>query len=364
MEKTMTHLQLREAHDEYEGRARLRLTCLSEMRGSYPHIPLPEDIDRAALGEDAFFVTLPIGQAGAQSRNGRTYSRAAVEGMVAQINARRPEGMWGHLSEAEAGTRYSPPAIRWLAACMDAEGVAWGKGLPLTDETREYYRLAKATNARVGTSLYAWASMEGDQVAALELITLDLADPARVGVTMTAAKPMLTGEMEQPRSSQRTSVADHSGNARMKQANRIAELERARDEAETRAAEMAGALFTYQTAVEQIGALVGVSESVAADEVVRRARELLEERAALLDDALVSLVERSIRLPSVRPVALALARARQPMTRTAVIEAVEAVAADEGLHALLRDELARAAGPSHVRPASREGSERYFTVSK
>jgi hypothetical protein len=124
----MTHLQLREAHETHEGRARLRLTCLSEMRGGYPDIPLPEDIDRAALGEAAFFVTLPIGQAGAQSRNGRTYSRAAVEGMVAQINARRPEGMWGHLSEAEAGTRYDPPAIRWLAACLVCRGRGLGQG--------------------------------------------------------------------------------------------------------------------------------------------------------------------------------------------------------------------------------------------
>jgi len=66
----------------------------------------------------------------------------------------------------------------------------------------------------------------------------------------------------------------------------------------------------------------------------------------------------------VRPVALALARARQPMTRAAVIEAVQAVIADDSLRALLRDALAQAAGPAHVRPAAREGSERYFTVTK
>ena len=140
-------------------------------------------------------MTLPIGQAGARSRNQRTYSRAAVEQMVAQINQQRPEGMWGHLAAEEAQTRYDPPAIRWLAAQIDGEGIAWGKGLPLTDETRDYYRLAKATNARVGTSLVAWAQMDGSEVTALELVTVDLADPARVGVPVTAAKPVISAEM-------------------------------------------------------------------------------------------------------------------------------------------------------------------------
>ena len=192
----MTKIQLHEAAQTVEDRLRVTLTCISEMRGTYPDIALPGDIDRAALGEDAFFVTLPIGQAGAKSRNQRRYSRAAVEQMVAQINQQRPEGMWGHVAADEAQTRYDPPAIRWLAARMDGDGIAWGKGLPLTAETREYYRLAKATNARVGTSLVAWAQMDGSEVTALELVAVDLADPARVGVPVTAAQAVISKEME------------------------------------------------------------------------------------------------------------------------------------------------------------------------
>ena len=118
----MTKIQLHEAAETIEDRLRVTVTCISEMRGTYPEIALPEDIDREALGDEAFFVTLPIGQAGARSRNQRTYSRAAVEQMVAQINAQRPEGMWGHLKAEETQTRYDPPAIRWLAAIMDARG--------------------------------------------------------------------------------------------------------------------------------------------------------------------------------------------------------------------------------------------------
>jgi hypothetical protein len=191
----MTKIQLHEAAETVEDRVRVTVTCISEMRGTYPEIALPEDIDRASLGDEAFFVTLPIGQAGARSRNQRTYSRAAVEQMAAQINAQRPEGMWGHLKAEETQTRYDPPAIRWLAAMMDADGIAWGKGLPLTEATREYYRLAKATNARVGTSLVAWAQMDGSEVTGLELAAVDLADPARVGVPVTAARAMISKEM-------------------------------------------------------------------------------------------------------------------------------------------------------------------------
>ncbi len=196
----MTKIELNEAVEvgaEGADRLKVTLTCISELRGTYPDITLPEDIDRESLGGEAFFVTLPIGQAGARSRNQRTYSRAAVEQMVAQINAKRPEGAWGHIAPDEAGTRYDPPAIRWLAASIDAEGIAWGKGLPLTEATREYYRLAKATNARVGTSLVAWAQMDGDEVKALELVTVDLADPARVGVPVTAARAHISQEMEE-----------------------------------------------------------------------------------------------------------------------------------------------------------------------
>ena len=193
----MAKIELNEAAEQVEDRLKVTLTCISELRGTYPDIALPEDIDRSSLGEEAFFVTLPIGQAGARSRNQRTYSRAAVEQMVAQINTKRPEGMWGHVAPDEAGTRYDPPAIRWLAAAIDAEGIAWGKGLPLTEATRDYYRLAKATNARVGTSLVAWAQMDGDEVKALELVTVDLADPARVGVPVTAARAHISQEMEE-----------------------------------------------------------------------------------------------------------------------------------------------------------------------
>lgn len=177
----------------------IRLTMISEMSAGYPDVPLPADIDTAELenvfGEKPFFVTLPIGQIDAMSGNGRRYSKAAVQQMVTQINAMRPEGIWGHMKEDELNTRYDPPSIRWLAAMLDGTGVAWGKGLPLNKETRDYYRASKAANARVGTSLTGLAEINDNVVTALDLRGIDIADPARVGIAMTAAKPQLTSEM-------------------------------------------------------------------------------------------------------------------------------------------------------------------------
>lgn len=331
----MPNLQLNEHAEPIADRLRLTLTCLSEMRGAYPEIPLPGDIDRAALGEEAFFVTLPLGQAGAHSRNQRRYSRAAVEQMVAQINTQRPEGMWGHVAPDETSTRYDPPAIRWLAAVMDAEGIAWGKGLPLTGQARDYYRLAKATNARVGTSLVAWAQMEGDEVKALELVTVDLADPARVGVPMTAAKAHISKEMAE---------TEQDLTQRRKESERKAQ--RGGDQGEI-------ALMEGED-------LTALREMLGASDIVAQVRRLMDERGELLDAAITAQVERAVRVPSASGLVEQLVRAREPHTLTEISDAVAAVVTSEGVQAFLREALVREAGPAQRRPIRREGEPSGF----
>lgn len=338
----MTKIQLHEAAETVDSRLRLTLTCISELRGAYPDIALPADIDRDAvadaLGDEAFFVTLPIGQVGAQSRNGRRYSRAAVEQMVAQVNQRRLEGMWGHLAEDEAQTRYDPPAIRWLAAALDDAGVAWGKGLPLTAATREYYRLAKATNARVGTSLVAWAQMDGDEVRALELVTIDLADPARVGVPVTAARAHISKEMQERRieaQGLRTEAKREPGSLELSE---LAAL-----------AEMLGANGAN-------GATDGDGES----DVVGQVRVLLAERDALRAAAIAAAVERAVVVPEARSLVEELVRAQAPQTREAIAAAVAAVVEREDVAALLRAGLTAAMGPRQRRPVAREGEAAGF----
>ena len=336
----MTKIQLHEAAETVEDRVRVTVTVISEMRGTYPEIALPEDIDREALGDEAFFVTLPIGQAGARSRNQRTYSRAAVEQMVAQINQQRPEGMWGHLKAEETQTRYDPPAIRWLAAIMDADGIAWGKGLPLTEATREYYRLAKATNARVGTSLVAWAQMDGSEVTALELAAVDLADPARVGVPVTAAKAMISKEMGETSPPAPLHLVERGENAKES------------DLLLTSLAEMLG----EGDVVERVRELVEERGEWVAEHTL-----LLAERAALMDAAITAAVERVVRVPAALALVEELVRAREPGTLVEINSVVAAVVEGEAVRSLLRAELQQAMGPSQRRPVRREGeSGGYF----
>lgn len=326
----MTKIQLDEAAVGSGDRLKVRLTIISEMRGTYPEIALPEDIDRGALGDDAFFVTLPIGQAGAKSRNGRRYSRAAVEQMVAAINQHRPEGMWGHLAEDETQTRYDPPAIRWLAALLDGEGVAWGKGLPLTAETREYYRLAKATNARVGTSLVAWAQMEGDEVKALELLTVDLADPARVGVPVTAAKPVISTEMSKQPLTSGSSPTQAGRGEKDRPPNAV---------------------------LEALAEMLGAGNR----DVIEQVRALISEREALREAAITAAVERAVAIPAAVGLVEELVRGRDPQTREEIAAAVAAVVEREDVQAMLRAGLAAAMGPSQRRPVARAGeSAGYF----
>lgn len=323
----MIKLTLREHAHTVADRLRVTLTCLYEMRGTFPDIPLPPDIDRKALGDDAFFVTLPLARIGARSRNGRTYTRAAVEQFVAQINAMRPEGMWGHLPDDQVDTRYDPPAIRWLAATIDADGVAWGKGLPLNAITREYYRLAKATNARVGTSLVAWASMEGDQVMSLELLTVDLADPARVGVPLTASPVNITNEMHDP----------------MQETNAVG-VWRAKPIIETDNGIAPSSLRTD-----------GVGSPLQTPPVS------LNEHAALLDAFIVAETTAHIAFEPLRELVIALVRATNPADRAAVTDALAHVAADPHVREIARALLIASSGAPLRRPASRpEAKSGYF----
>ncbi len=160
-----------------------------------PDVPLAEGLDVAAFGDDPMFVTLPIAQMGAVSKNGYRYAESVVRGLVAQINQQKPEGHWGHVPAEKRDTHYQPPAVRWVGAMLDADGVVWAKAFPITPEAREHFRIAQAAQAPIGTSLYGVATIEGEEVIALDLESIDLADAARVGIAEAVAAPVITAEM-------------------------------------------------------------------------------------------------------------------------------------------------------------------------
>jgi hypothetical protein len=278
----------------------LLMEQVSRFKGDYPDIPLPADIDREALGK-VDFVTLPVGRVDAQSQSGRVYKRPAIESLVRQINEKRPEGGWGHLATTELTTRYDPPAIRWLAATLDEHGVAWAKGLPLTEQAREHFRVARATNARVGTSIWGTppTASEGVNVLDFELFRLDIADPTRVGIAETAAKPKLTSEME-------GGMPDNN--------DALAELRQERDaarqelgEVKSKLASAQGTLTGARAAISEmpmVNAYVNISES--GDNLVDVIRSILQNLAKLQAQQMVAAIDATVtemvKLESLRPV--------------------------------------------------------------
>lgn len=163
----------------------------------YPDIPLPADINQAAL-KGAVYVTLPIGEVNVSSRNKRLYPRQAIVSMVKQINESRPEGNFGHLKDEDRSTAYTTPDVRWLAAVLADDGKAYGKLIALTPSAVEHFKNAVATNAKVGSSLYGTAETQqlGEMaiVETLSLEKIDIVSPAMVGVPMAAAYAKITSE--------------------------------------------------------------------------------------------------------------------------------------------------------------------------
>lgn len=266
---------------------------ISEFKGKYPEIPLPEDIDRDAFGDKPFFVTLPIGEVGARSRNKRTYTRASIQEMVDQVNERRPRGWWGHPEPGERST--TAPALQWLAAILDEDGKAWGKCVTLAENAREYLKAARATRTKVGTSILGTAAMDGDKVVSVDLSFIDLvADPNWVGVPATAATPHLTKETRLGAGEDKQGGTMPDGNEQL-----IAELRTDRDTARTKATELEKQIGELQPLADQAKAVreviaeyadsfasASISVNASGTDIVQVIRELADKLVAMSAEGL------------------------------------------------------------------------------
>lgn len=345
-------LNIREQVTSQDGKTAIELTVISEMKGGYPNIKLPADINVEAIQKQKRdFVTLPIGEVNAKSRNDRRYTRPAMEEMVAQINKNRPEGGWGHIPDEEMATSYGPPAIRWLVAMIDKDGIVWGKGLPLTSEAAQYFEDARLTNARVGTSLHAYVDMNEQDVMSMELIRLDLADPARVGVAMTAAPVQLSTEMADGMPPKQEAVPSETPNA-----NQEVQESTTVSDSDVRVAELTAAKRTLETEMDALKKenkrLAGIEEDAkeiatiltfdANMDSVKAARlfkeqydEMKAEATKLLEKAMVAQVGELVKVESVRPIVLEMVRDQKPFTEKALTRAIDDVLGRESVKKLL-----------------------------
>ena len=180
--------------------------AVTELRGSYPNVPIFADVDYAALvaGDDnPTFLTLPIGKVNAISGNKRYYDAAFVQELERQTLTNKPVGLMGHLSDTERSTSFPPEAVHWVGAMRDGDTL-WGKAYVVPGAVRERIARYKNTGRAIATSIDAFAEGKWDEnlkayrmsASSLRLNQIDIAPADRAGIPDLAAVPILTKEMD------------------------------------------------------------------------------------------------------------------------------------------------------------------------
>ena len=147
-------------------------------------------IKRVSEGDDSpLFVTMQILSEGV-SKNRKNYTRELVDQVASEINAKRPNGYQGHLTQEERATKAPDPLVMWLGAESREENgkqVVYARGyvMPYAKNFRQYLKSAKALGKNVAMSIQGTASkaLYNAQKSAYDLqgFVLDSVDFAREG---------------------------------------------------------------------------------------------------------------------------------------------------------------------------------------
>lgn len=271
----------------------------SDFKGQYPNVPFAAGVDAEGFQSEPnpFFVTLPIARVGVKSRNGREFNRAAVERIVSQINDKKPEGNIGHIPVEKRSTHYEMPKLRWLGAVLDADGTAWGKAwIPsYASDVREFFRDAKRSNARVGTSIYGKEGEAG--LADMVLEQIDLGHPDRLGVLEVGAIPQITSELNDE-----NKEADN-----MAEKEVLAELLTSKDAV---IAELQTKVNASETLVSELQSKAAIADAVIAElgaDPVTTAKgliaELVDLKKAKLANEIDDVIAELVKVPQLRGIA-------------------------------------------------------------
>jgi hypothetical protein len=277
---------------------------VAEFRGGFPDVPFAPDVDVAGLradDPDPLFVTLPIVRVGVKSGNGLTWSETDARHLVNEINTRKPEGINGHVTAEQRASRYDLPRLRWLGAELVGDMVYAKAYVPqYASDMREHFRLAKRTNAPVGTSVYGLRGERG--LGDMTLESIDVGHPARVSSRDAAAVPRLTSEFT-------------TGDNNVTEPNEalVSELRTDRDTARNQVAELQTTLKDKEKLVTELTASKStldtlISELSLGDDAVTSARAIVAELRTLrtaslvrsIDDVLVSEVKAEPMRPVIR----------------------------------------------------------------
>jgi hypothetical protein len=341
---------------------------VTELRGSYPNVPIAADVDYAALvagDDDPQFLTLPIGMVNAKSGNGRYYDEAFVTELMRQTLATKPIGLMGHLSETERATAFPKESLHWVGAIRDGD-LIWGKAY-LIGEARERVRRYKASGKSIATSIDAYAQGPWDEslkayrmdASTLKLNQIDLAPSDRAGISALARVPMLTTEMQDEvvEVEQETVVMD-----KLQVIN-----EMTADDARLLPEPVRAAIVATVPTPPEVQQIAEIRQALGADDKADIAKLITEMRQAqeqqrrdAIKTRITELATEGIKVDSARGIVVELVAARNPQSVQEAETAYQEVSTSASVTELLKASVQTTMGPRQTTPvAGQQGAPKY-----
>lgn len=349
------------------------IEAVGSFGGRFPDIPVSETVQTGIVNEmadsDPMYVTLPIGKVNAESRNGRKYPQAAYEAMVKTINTQHPVGQLGHLRESDRSYVFNVPPLVWMGAMIESDGTVWGKAyvMPHATDVRNYIKSAKITKSSIGTSLYGLGDVGNDgTVSNLQIESIDLVHPQRVGVPAAAATPVITKETVDPGAVdptqthpiskiKETPMSEEKDTKAAEPINESAVLTEQKKQVRELTAKVDD--LTAKTAdYEQLVTEMGKPSDpiIAYRQMVALLNSLKDENAKLLEETISDKVKAAVKMETARPIIVQTIKTRKPTTKTQVEHFLAETLADEGIKALLSTQRVEESGEAHKRPTVAE----------
>lgn len=350
------------------------IVAVAELRGTFPHVPVAQDVDYAELiaGDPTpIFLTLPIGKVNVISGNKRFYDEAWLQELERQTLASKPIGLMGHLSEAERATEFPPEAIHWVGAARDGDTL-WAKGYLPVGPARDRIKRYKAQGKTIATSIDADANgVWDDRLGAyhmkantLKLAQIDIAPADRAGIPALATVPVLTTEMviasAEPSEVQEEAVMD-----KLSIINEMtADDARLLPEPVRQAVIATVATPPEVATVATVRELLGLdAKADVAGAIAEMKRVQAEQAKAAVTNRITELVTDGIKLEDVRADVTELIVARNPQTAQQAEDAYKAVIEMPIVKKLLGARVVETMGPRQRTPVQgKQTTNRYFQI--
>ena len=345
------------------------IMAITELRGTYPNVPISPDVDYDALiagDSDPIFITLPIAKANSTSLNNRYYDDAFVMELMRQTIANKPVGLFGHLSESERATAFKPEAVHWVGAIQEGDTI-WGKGY-VVGEARERIRRYKAQGKSIATSIDAQATGLWDeslkayrmQADTLKLAQIDFAPSDRAGIPALASVPHLTTEMAGDEPEEEEVILDKLQIIR----------EMTVEDAQLLPATVRNAILAEVKPAPEVAQVAAIREALGVDDkadpvqaIAEMRRTQTEQAKAAVATKITELVNVGVKLETMRPLVTELVAARNPATVADAETAVKTVLESESVKGLLATHVRETVGPAQrttVQPQI--GANKYFQI--